>query len=191
MAEDRFAEQLEALIDAIKVGDLDGVTQLLRQNPQLANGRPASGEPPIMTALYRGRQAAIAALIASGAQIDIFAAAALGRVDDLRNTVNGTSVNAYAHDGWTPLHLASFFGHSDAARLLLDSGADVRAVSQNSLANTALHAATAGKHSDVALLLYGRGGDRFAIDAGGYTPLQIAEQNGLSSVVEAMRADKS
>jgi ankyrin repeat protein len=191
MAEDPLAEQLEALIEAIKVGDLDGVTQLLRQNPQLANGRPTSGESPIMTAVYRGRQAAIAALIAAGAEIDIFAAAALGRVDDLRHTLNGTSVNGYAHDGWTPLHLASFFGHSDAARLLLDSGADVRAVSQNSLANTAFHAATAGRHSDVALLLYSRGGDRFARDAGGYTPLQIAEQNGLSAVVAALRADET
>jgi uncharacterized protein len=191
MVEERFAGQLEALIEAIKTGDLDRVNQLLRQNPELANGRPPTGESPVMTALYRGRHAAIAALIAAGADIDVFAAAALGRLEDLRTTLNGTSVNAYAHDGWTPLHLAAFFGHSDAARMLLDSGADVRAVSQNSLANTPLHAATAGKHPDVALLLYARGGDRFAMDAGGYTPLQIAEQNQLSSVVEAMRGDKT
>lgn len=191
MVENRFAEQLEALIDAIKAGDLDGVNLLLRQNPELANGRPPNGESPVMTAVYRGRQAAIAALIAAGAEIDVFAAAALGRLEDLRRTLNGTSVNAYSHDGWTPLHLASFFGHSDAARVLLDSGADVRGVSQNSLANTPLHAATAGKHTDVALLLYARGGDRLAVDAGGYTPLQIAEQNGLSSVVEALRGDKT
>jgi ankyrin repeat protein len=189
MDQERFAGQLEALIDAIKAGDLDGVNQLLRQNPTLANGRPPNGEPPVLTALYRGRQTAIAALIAAGAEIDVFAAAALGRLDDLRNTLNVKTVNAYSHDGWTPLHLASFFGHTDAARVLLDSGADVRAVSQNSLANTPLHAATAGKHTDVALLLYARGGDRFTADAGGYTPLQIAEQNELSSVVEAMRAD--
>jgi ankyrin repeat protein len=191
MVEDRFSKQLEALIDAIKAGDLETVNQLLRQNPDVANGRPASGEPPIMTALYRGRHEAIAALIAAGAQVDVFAAAALGRLDDLRGTLNTTSVNAYAPDGWTPLHLASFFGHTDAARILLDSGADVRAVSENGLANTPLHAATAGKHTEVALLLYARGGDRFAIDAGGYTPLQIAEQNKLSSVVEAMHGDKT
>jgi ankyrin repeat protein len=191
MVENRFAEQLEALVDAIKTGDLDGVNLLLQQNPELANGRPPNGESPVMTALYRGRQAAIAALIAAGAEIDVFAAAALGRLEDLRRTLNRTAVNAYSHDGWTPLHLASFFGHSDAARVLLDSGADVRVVSQNSLTNTPLHAATAGKHTDVALLLYSRGGNRFAIDAGGYTPLQIAEQNGLTSVVEAMRGDKS
>ena len=191
MVEERFAGQLDALIDAIKAGDLDGVNQLLQQNPQLASGRPPGGEPPIMTALYRGRHAAIAALIAAGAEMDVFTAAGLGRLDDLRRSLKETSVNAYSHDGWTPLHLASFFGHSDAARVLLDSGADVRAVSQNSLANTPLHAATAGKHSDVALLLYARGGDQFAIDAGGYTPLRIAEENGLASVVEAMRGDKS
>jgi ankyrin repeat protein len=62
----------------------------------------------------------------------------------------------------------------------------VNAVSQNSLANTPLHAATAGKHGDVALLLFTNGADSHAVDAGGYTPLQIASQNQLNAVVEAM-----
>jgi ankyrin repeat protein len=191
MVEDRLTGQIEELIAAIKVGDLPDVNQRIRQNPALASGRLATGESPVMTALYRGHQTIVDALIAAGAEIDVFAAAALGRLQELRNTLDGTSVNAYSYDGWTPLHLAAFFGRHDAAQVLLDAGADVTAVSQNSLANTPLHAATAGKHSDVALLLYARGGDKAVTDVGGYTPLQIAEQNGLASVVEAMRGDYS
>ena len=54
------------------------------------------------------------------------------------------------------------------------------------MTNTPLHAATAGKHSDVALLLLSAGAASDALDAGGYTPLQIAAQNQLETVVEKM-----
>ena len=88
-------------------------------------------------------------------------------------------MNAFAFDGWTPLHLAAFFGQLDAVRILLDSGADLRAVSRNSMKNTPLHAATAGKHEQIARLLLEHGADPHAIDAGGYTPAKIAAENGF------------
>jgi ankyrin repeat protein len=141
-----------------------------------------------MAALYRGHGDIVDALIEAGAEIDVFAAAATGRMEDLRRTVSDGTVNTLAYDGWTPLHLAAFFGHLDAARLLLDAGADVRAVSHNSLKNTPLHAATAGRHADIALTLLAAGADPSAVDAGGYTPLQIAKQNGLDTVVAAISA---
>jgi ankyrin repeat protein len=74
--------------------------------------------------------------------------------------------------------------------LLLDAGADVRAVSDNSLKNTPLHAATAGRHAEVALALLGRGADATAVDSGGYTPLQIARQNGLEAIVSAIASGR-
>jgi uncharacterized protein len=180
-------EQLEPLIDAVKSGDAARVEQLVSSDAHLASARVPSGESPLMAAVYRGHHAVVEVLIAAGAEIDVFAAAATGRVDDLRRGVaDPASLTARSYDGWTPLHLAAFFGKLEAARVLLDSGADVVAVSANSLANTPLHAATAGKHAQLALLLFSRGGDPLARDAGGYTPLEIASQNGLASVVAAM-----
>jgi ankyrin repeat protein len=183
-------DEIETLIEAAKAGDLGKVRALLAGNFLLASQRLSTGESPLMAALYRGHGEVVAAIIDAGAEIDVFAAAATGRIDDLRREVRDDTVNTCAYDGWTPLHLAAFFGHADAARLLLDAGADVNAVSSNSLQNTPLHAATAGRHADVALTLLRHGASASAIDAGGYTPLKIAEQNGLDAVVAAMTSGR-
>jgi ankyrin repeat protein len=177
--------ELETLIQTIKEGDLARVKAILDEAPTLASARLPDGESPVMAAVYRGHRDVVAALLDAGADVDVFAAAATGRTDDLRRALKEAgAVSAYAYDGWTPLHLAAFFGRTDAARILLDAGADVHAVSRNSLTNTPLHAATAGKHSEIALLLLSHGAKSDPADAGGYTPLQIATQNQLEAVVE-------
>ena len=175
--------EIDTLIECAKAGDLRQVRKLLSGNFMLASQRLESGETPLMSALYRGHHDVVAALIDAGAEVDVFAAAALGRGEDLSRTLNEETVAAYAYDGWTPLHLAAFFGQLETARVLLASGADVHAVSRNSMANTPLHAATAGRHPDIALLLLDHGASGSALDAGVYTPRQIASQNGLDEVV--------
>jgi ankyrin repeat protein len=177
---------IETLIDLVKAGELGKVRAVLAANFLLASQRLANGESPLMAALYRGHHDIVDAVIDAGAEIDIFAAAATGRLEDVRRTATDATVNSYAYDGWTPLHLAAFFGHDEAARILLDAGADVHAVSRNGLTNTPLHAATAGKHEGVAMLLIENAARSDAVDAGGYTPLQIATQNQLQPVVERM-----
>jgi ankyrin repeat protein len=181
--------ELETLIEAVKAGDVARVQGIVTANPALSSARLVGGDSPLMTALYRGHREVMRVLLDAGAELDVFAAAATGEVEALRSQIRDTSnISRHAYDGWTPLHLAAFFGHIDTARVLLDAGADVNAVSQNSLANTPLHAATAGKHSDVALLLLANGANPVAVDAGGYTPIQIARQNELSEVVRAIGA---
>lgn len=140
-----------------------------------------------MAALYRGHQPIVDALIHLGADVDVFAAAGTGRLADLTRALGHPgAVNAFSFDGWTPLHLAAFFGRVEAARALLDAGAALHAVSRNSLRNTPLHAAVAGKNADVALLLLEKGADPSIRDAGDYTSLEIAKENGLAAVVLAV-----
>jgi uncharacterized protein len=174
-------------MDAAKAGDDTQVRALITRDPKLAVQRLPSGESPVMAALYRGQRHVVSLLVELGAEIDVFVAAATGNVVALRKALEQPgAVNAFAYDGWTPLHLAAFFGQLEAVNTLLDAGADVHAVSRNSLKNTALHAATAGKHSSVALCLLEHGADDQISDAGGYSPAKIASENQLDAVVAAM-----
>ena len=90
-----------------------------------------------------------------------------------------TLANVYSPDGWTPRHLAAHFGHVNAARWLLDAGADVHARSTNELVNQPLHAAAAGEASpEMLTLLLNSGAEVNARQRGGFTPIQATAQNG-------------
>jgi ankyrin repeat protein len=181
----------DELIEAAKAGDEARVRQLLENDPLLAGIRTASGETPVMAALYRGHRELADRLAEALARIDqplgIFAAAALGRLDALEAAMSaGDRVDSHAYDGWTPLHLAAFFGHARLVERLLDEGASPDALSRNALANTPLHAAVAGGHGEVSLLLIERGANVTVPDAGGHTPLHVAAEGGNVLVVKAL-----
>jgi uncharacterized protein len=180
----------DEFMQAAKDGEVDVLKRLAAEDPSVLGSTWSSGETPLMAALYRKHDAAVAWLAASGVPLDIFAAAALGRVDLLEPLVGSGSpeIDAYSYDGWTPLHLAAFFGRRAAVERLMTAGADLNAVSRNALRNTPLHAAVAGGHVEVSLLLIDSGADVNTVDAGGHTPLHIAAEAGYVPVAQALLA---
>jgi len=99
------------------------------------------------------------------------------------------SAGGRSHDGWTPLHLAAFFGQHAAATALVDAGADLAAVSQNGLENQPLHAALAGAgDSAIVTMLVERGADVNATSHGGWRPLHLAASRGAAAFVELLLA---
>jgi ankyrin repeat protein len=134
----------------------------------------------LFEAVRAGDRARVQALVDADPTLAIFAAALLGdteRLDDLL-TGNRSLLSAVSTDGWTPLHLAAFFGKEDAVRLLLNKGASVTARSTNQMANTPLHAAAAGKHAGIVRILLDHGAAANARQHGGWAPLHSAAQNG-------------
>jgi ankyrin repeat protein len=142
----------------------------------------------LLEALYRGDQERVERLLAQTAELNVFEAAAFGRTDRLRQLLDEdpSLANTYGDDGFQPLGLACFFGHVEAARVLLEHGADPNTLARNEHIQTnALHAAAASenKGSDVRYelckLLLDHGADP-SIPQGGsdFRAVDAARQNG-------------
>ncbi|HEY2845577.1 MAG TPA: ankyrin repeat domain-containing protein [Bryobacteraceae bacterium] len=144
----------------------------------------------LFEAVRAGDLARVQTLVDADPALAIFAASMLGDVLRLEELLAGNAslITAVSTDGWTPLHLAAFFGKSDAARLLLDKGASVTARSTNAMANTPLHAAAAGQNAEIVTLLLEHGAHANAQQSGGWTALHSAAQNGDLESARALLA---
>jgi ankyrin repeat protein len=144
----------------------------------------------LFEAIRAGDSSRVAALVSADPSLAIFAAAIQGDTEAIEAALasNRSLVSALSTDGWTPLHLAAFFGKLEAVRLLLNKGADVNARSTNPMQNMPLHAAAAGKHTAVAKLLLDHGASPNARQHGGWTPLHAAAQNGDVEMAQALVA---
>ncbi len=174
------------MIEAVKAGDADALRTLLQREPASPGTRADGGDSPLLIALYHGRRDLAEMMLAHGWQPDAFEAAALGDTERLRAALDAepSAVTRFSNDGWTMLHLAGFFGHVEAVRLLLERGAGANAVSVNGMRNTPLHAALAGPaRLEAARLLVAAGADVDARQHGGYTALHSAAQHGSIDLI--------
>jgi uncharacterized protein len=142
----------------------------------------------LFEAVRAGDLSKVQALVEANPSLAVFAASILGQTDVLEKMIDGdrSLASAVSEDGWTPLHLAAFFGKEDAARLLLNKGAQTGARSTNSMQNTPLHAAAAGKHVALVKLLLERGAKADSRQHGGWTPLHAAAQSGDLDMARAL-----
>lgn len=176
---------------AVAGGDEAAVATLLQADPALVRARDASGHSPIMAAAYRGQAGVLALLRAYVPEPTLHEAVVLGDVERLRVllTEEPSATNALSPDGWTALHLAGFFGQAEAARVLLEAGAEVDVWSENAMRNTPLHAAIAGAREKAVIEpLVAAGADVNAAGAGGYTPLHLAASRGDLPLIELLLA---
>jgi ankyrin repeat protein len=111
---------------------------------------------PLMTALAFGYLDTAQALVRRGARVDSLAAAAgLGRLDDARMLVAGSS----GEDRHRAMALAAQHGHAEIVRLLLDAGEDPNRYNPkgNHAHSTPLHQAALSGQEKVVRLLVERG----------------------------------
>jgi ankyrin repeat protein len=142
----------------------------------------------VLQALYRGDREE-AERLAAGRELDVFEAAALGHTERLRQLLDEdpARAKAFGDDGFHALGLACFFGHLDAARLLLERGADVNVLSRNEHIQTAaIHAAAASNEEgtdestryELVKLVLDHGADPNLAQGGGFRAIDAARQNG-------------
>jgi len=108
---------------------------------------------------------------AAAPDIDIWKAAASGNIEAIKQHLGaGTDVDAKESPGGsTPLLVAATFGQVEAAKLLIEKGANVNATSNDGA--TALHGAAFFCHTEIVKLLLGKGAVVDAENVRGETPL--------------------
>jgi len=180
----------DELFEAIDAGDAGRVRAIVAAEPSVAAARDEAGVSALLRARYRSDRASVEAIRAALPSLDVFEASALGDVRRLEELVEADPSNAAARsgDGFTPLHLAAFFGRTEAAASLLEHGAEVDAVGTGWMVGTSLHSAASGRHADIVGLLLDAGADPDARQAGGWTALHGAAHNGDADSVERLLA---
>jgi len=166
MSDDIFA--------TISAGDQERVGKLVAADPSLAHARNQAGVSALMQAHYENKLEMVALLRSAAGDLDVFEAAALGDLARLRTLLASDRdlVKAQSSDGFTPLHLACFFGQPEAAEILIQQGADVNAVSPSRIA--VIHSAAASRNAAIVKLVLQAGANPNLQQQGGYTALHEA-----------------
>jgi ankyrin repeat protein/peroxiredoxin len=166
-----------------------------------APGRTEMAPPPSLTSddLHRAARAGnlkqVQALIAEGAPVNIrnalggtplHDAAWSGEKEVAAYLISmGADVNArHAEGGSTPLHYAVLTNHPDVVEVLLDHGANVKALYKTS--QSPLHLAAARGYGRIATLLIAHGADVNARDDTGATPLSEAAWTGETEMARLL-----
>lgn len=184
------ADERERFLAAVTAGDVDTVRASLDADPELLRAVGPDGESLPLAALYRGHTRLADELAARAGELSVFEAAAFDATDRLEQLIQARDevVEDWSSDGWQPLHLASYFGRVEAARVLLDADAPVSEASRNAMAVLPLHSAAAGRHTELVWLLIASDAPVDARQRDGSTALHAAAANGDLASVRALVA---
>lgn len=170
----------ERLLEAARHGDTSAISSHLFEHPESINYRNSLGQSAVLLAQYHKKPEAVRMLLDRGAALTLHEACAVGKLTRVQEILKDVPrlIDSHAPDGFTPLGLASYFGHADTARWLIDHGANVNLAANNAMQVAPLHAAASGGHVEIVRMLAEAGADVNARQQAGYVPLHAAALNG-------------
>lgn len=178
----------QEFFQAIQKGDAASVKALLDAEPSLASAKNEQGQSAALFAVYNRQNAICDLLIARGVPLELHEAAAAGRLERVKQIVDGDAslAKTYSPDGFPVFALAAVFGHQGVAEYLLSRGADINAAATNGTGYNALTGAVASGHKELVAWLLANGADADHRYGPGYAPLFEAAANGRLEIVRML-----
>ncbi len=165
-------------------GNFARVKELLTQYPELIDASATWVERPIQAAAHVGSIEIARYLLDHGAPLDIFTAAMLGMMDEVKVRIHGSLAELTGIHGFPAMFFPAPHGHLEIAELLKAHGAGVNG---GNGANTPLHGAVAFQQVAMARWLLERGADLTAVNYEQKTPLQVAQDRRLAEMVNVLK----
>ena len=165
-------------------GNFARVKELLAQYPDLIDASASWVERPIEAATHVGNIEITCYLLDHSAPLDIFTAAMLGLINEVKIRIHGSLAELTGIHGFPVMFFPVLHGHLEIAELLKTHGAGVNG---GNGANTPLHGAVAFQQAAMARWLLDHGADLTAVNYEQKTPLQVAQDRRLNEMVNLLR----
>src|SRR5437764_12358577 len=172
---------MSTIFELIDSGDVERIRAKLADDPAAAAAHDELGLTVVMRAAYRGADV-LDAVRAADPPLEPFDRIVVGESEGL------PAPDAWTPDGFTPLHIAAFARNVEAARTLLDAGADPNVLATASFARvTPLGTCAFAGATEVARVLLEHGADPTLPADDGFTPLDAAIENGNDELAALLR----
>ena len=181
-SEELSAELVQEFVIAAH-GDFEKTRQMLEQEPKLLNQKWVEFDENALEASgHMGRADIMEYLLGEGAPLTIFAAASLGRKDDVAAFLKENPAGAVTPGvhGMSILYHAALGGDVDIAEMLVANGGGQDA-------DNSLHSAVMLGRREMVRWLLDRGADPNTLDWARKTTLDVALAEGYDVIAEMLR----
>ncbi|MGK6353253.1 ankyrin repeat domain-containing protein [Parapedobacter sp. DT-150] len=171
---------LSLLEEYIETGNTLAIDDLLNGTPTLSKQKTSHDISPLLLACYYNKPQIVKVLLKHIDELTIHEAAAANLLEQVQAMIEDhpDSLDEVSDHGFTPLGMATHFGHEDIVRFLLAKGADPNIQSQNGYSVYPLHAAIGSGFDGIAKMLIEAGAEVNVFQASRTSPLHVASQNG-------------